>query len=85
MRVIKFKGISKTSSVKKAISFFYDNFDDDEDLKDLLNRCRLQKDGTTVHYYHEGIIGSIDETKKANAGHRRGNRGFLHWLRRIFK
>lgn len=62
MNVIKFCGKDKRSSVKKAISFFYDNFED-ENLQVFLAKCRVQKDGKTIFYYPDWSI-DLDKIKK---------------------
>jgi len=51
MEIIKFKGISKNSSIKKAVSFFYDNELENGKVELFLAKCRIQKDGVTIHYY----------------------------------
>lgn len=51
MDIIKFAGDSKKTSMRKAISFFHDNFADDIKIDILLAKCRLQKDGKTIHFY----------------------------------
>lgn len=51
MEIIRFKGTNKKSSIKKAVSFFYDNKLDNGKVELFLSKCRIQKDGITVHYY----------------------------------
>lgn len=51
MEKIRFKGINKKSSIKKAVSFFYDNDLENGKVEVFLAKCRVQSDGVTVHYY----------------------------------
>lgn len=51
MEKIKFRGINKKSSIKKAISFFYDNDLESGKVEVFLAKCRIQSDGVTIHYY----------------------------------
>lgn len=64
MEIIKFSGKNKKESIRKAISFFYDNFNDNEPVKIFLAKCRLQKDGITVHFYPNLILEKDKLTKK---------------------
>lgn len=49
MGVIKFSGRNKKESVKKAVNFYYDNYDYGIEL--FLAKCRVQLDGKTVYFY----------------------------------
>ena len=51
MEIIKFVGIDKKTSIKKAVDFFYDNLDSDMKIEIFLAKCRVQKDGKTIHFY----------------------------------
>jgi hypothetical protein len=51
MLLIKFCGKDKRESVKKAVSFYYDNFGDEITYELFFARCRLQDDRKTVHFY----------------------------------
>ncbi len=55
MEIIRFVGRDKKESAKKAVSFFYDNFDNDYALGDFLAHCKTQKDGKTIHFYPLGL------------------------------
>jgi len=50
LNVIKFSGHNKKESMKKAVDFYYTNFDDNN-LELFLARCRLQGDKTTICFY----------------------------------
>ena len=50
MQLIKFCGINKRDNVKKAMMFFYDNYESME-LEEFLAKCRIQEDKKTVHFY----------------------------------
>jgi hypothetical protein len=51
MNIIKFCGKNKTNSVKKAVSFFYDNYEDIMKLEIFLAKCRVQGDKKTIYFY----------------------------------
>jgi len=51
MKLIKFCGKNRRESIKKAISFFYDNYDENIFLEELLAKCRIQNDKKTVYFY----------------------------------
>jgi hypothetical protein len=51
MLLIKFCGKDKKDSVRKAVSFFYDNFGEEMTYELFFARCRLQNDKKTVHFY----------------------------------
>lgn len=53
MQLIKFCGKNKKDSVKRAISFFYDNCEENLSLEEFLAKCRLQMDKKTVYFYPE--------------------------------
>lgn len=53
MRLIKFCGKDKRESVKKAVSFYYDNYGDDITYEVFFAKCRLQNDKKTIHFYPE--------------------------------
>ena len=50
MQLIKFCGRNKKDSVKKAMMFFYDNYES-MGLEEFLAKCRVQEDNKTVHFY----------------------------------
>lgn len=51
MQLVKFCGKNKRDSVKKAMSFFYDNYESIIVLEEFLAKCRLQEDKKTVYFY----------------------------------
>jgi len=53
MRLIKFCGKDKREGVKKAVSFYYDNYGDDITYEVFFAKCRLQNDKKTIHFYPE--------------------------------
>jgi hypothetical protein len=62
MDIIKFCGRTKKDALKKAMGFFSDNCDDGE-IENFLARCRVQEDGTTIHYYPHMAV-NIDDYRK---------------------
>lgn len=63
-----FRGANKKSSVRKAIDFYYDNFDYGIEL--FLARCRLQPDKVTIHFYPELNV-DLDEFRRRKAERKR--------------
>lgn len=51
MQLIKFCGKDKRDSIKKAVTFYYDNCENEMELNMFLAKCRVQSDSKTVHYY----------------------------------
>lgn len=51
MDLIKFCGKDKRDSIKKALTFFYDNYDDSVKVETFLAKCRVQEDKKTIYYY----------------------------------
>lgn len=50
MDLVKFTGRNKKDSMKKAIIFFYDNFNNMA-FEDFLARCRYDIESKTVYFY----------------------------------
>jgi len=69
VNVIKFCGRNKIESKKKAMTFYYDNYEDELSRKVFLAKCRLQPDGKTIHFYPDL---EVDMTK---LGAERKNKG----------
>jgi len=51
MLLIKFCGKDKKESIKKAVSFYYDNYSNEINYELFFAKCRLQDDKKTVHFY----------------------------------
>lgn len=66
MQIVKFTGNTKRLSLKRAVSFFYDNLEDSMKLDVFLAKCRLQKDGKTIHYYPGLSVKSDNNKSKKN-------------------
>jgi len=67
MQLIKFCGKDKRESVKKAVSFYYDNYGEEITYEMFFAKCRLQSDKKTIHFYPkmEIDIQKFREMKKA--------------------
>jgi hypothetical protein len=68
MLLIKFCGKDKKECIRKAFSFYYDNYDKKEMTHELFfAKCRLQDDKKTIHFYPkmDVDIKKIREIKKA--------------------
>lgn len=66
MELIKFCGKDKKDSLKKAVSFFYDNYHEKFSRHVFFAKCRLQNDGKTIHFYPNMTVVSekLDKIKK---------------------
>lgn len=51
MNKIRFGGKDKKECVKRAMTFYYDNFKDEMTLKHFLDKCRYNKDEKVLIYY----------------------------------
>lgn len=49
--IIKFCGRDRNGSKKKALDFYYDNYEGQLTREEFLARCRVQTDGVTIHFY----------------------------------
>lgn len=76
MNNIKFCGKNKRDSVRRAIAFFYDNLHEEMQLDIFLAKCRVQKDGKTVHFYPAlGVdLKKLAELKRKKREERKRNR-----------
>jgi hypothetical protein len=70
MNIIKFGGRSKKESLKKAMAFYADNYDNEIEL--FLARCRVQEDGTTIHYYPYMVVDIADYRKRKRDRKKKG-------------
>ena len=95
--IIKFVGVDKRDSIKKAVDY-YRRHHCERNMEEFIAKCRLQKDGITVHYYPNRQIDMFkyreyverlkQKDKNENkliAGHRWSISKFLCWLRGLFK
>jgi len=62
--VLVFRGINRRSSIKKAVGFYYNNFDYGVEI--FLARCRLQPDKITIHFYPNMTV-DLKEFRKKKA------------------
>lgn len=63
-KVLVFRGATKKGSIKKAVDFYYNNFDCGIEL--FLAKCRLQSDKVTIHFYPELVV-DLDEFRRKKA------------------
>lgn len=56
MQIIRFSGKTKKENIKRAIAFYYDNFNNKMTFETFLAKCRIQNDKKTVHFYPEMTI-----------------------------
>ena|SRR5690242_11075138 len=96
--VIKFVGLSKRDSIRKAVGYYHKHHLCARNIEEFLAKCRLQKDGITIHFYpkmnvdmskYRAYVERLKQKEKDEdkfvAGHRWSISKFLCWLRGLFK
>jgi len=64
MEKIAFSGKNKRICLKKAISFFYDNFEErGETINTFLAKCRISQSGKMIYFYPHLPISDKDLAK----------------------
>ena len=94
---VKFVGSDKRDSIRKAVSYYYKHHCD-RSVEEFIAKCRLQKDGITIHYYPhlkvdmykyqiyvENLKQKGKDENKHIARHRWSFSKLLCWLRGLFK